>query len=160
MAARKGSAWWKGDLASGSGELMIGEGAWTGRTLPRRVSTLSCPASAKARARIQRSSSSRRTPPASRWRWAWRWQKRDSHPASSERALAFISASSTVRRPSSRSTSKTEGDVPGLDDQAFRELAAEAKATCIISRALGGVEQIELDARSREARLVSEPPER
>ena len=30
MATRNGSARWRGDLASGSGTVTIGEGAWTG----------------------------------------------------------------------------------------------------------------------------------
>ena len=41
---------------------------------------------------------------------------------------------------------ETEGDVPELDQDAFRERAEEAKTGCIISRALGGVEQINLSA--------------
>jgi osmotically inducible protein OsmC len=36
--------------------------------------------------------------------------------------------------------------VPGLDQDRFRERAEEAKTGCIISRALGGVEQINLSA--------------
>jgi lipoyl-dependent peroxiredoxin len=34
----------------------------------------------------------------------------------------------------------TEGDVPGVDEARFRELAEEAKATCPVSRALSGTE--------------------
>jgi len=41
---------------------------------------------------------------------------------------------------------ETEGDVPELDQDGFRERAEEAKTGCIISRALGGVEQINLSA--------------
>lgn len=40
----------------------------------------------------------------------------------------------------------TVGTVPGLDLDAFREHAEQAKASCIISRALGGVEKIDLTA--------------
>lgn len=36
--------------------------------------------------------------------------------------------------------------VPDLDDATFQEVAAEAKAGCIISRALAGVEEITLTA--------------
>jgi lipoyl-dependent peroxiredoxin len=37
---------------------------------------------------------------------------------------------------------ETEGDLPGLDEAAFNQYADEAKRSCIISRALGGVEEI------------------
>jgi osmotically inducible protein OsmC len=37
---------------------------------------------------------------------------------------------------------ETVGKVPGLDQARFEGLAKEAKTSCIISRALGGVEQI------------------
>jgi osmotically inducible protein OsmC len=38
------------------------------------------------------------------------------------------------------------GKVPGLDDAAFQTAAADAKANCVISRALAGVDEITLDA--------------
>ncbi len=41
----------------------------------------------------------------------------------------------------------TEADVPGLDDEKFQELAAEAKAKCPISKALAAVDEITLDAK-------------
>jgi osmotically inducible protein OsmC len=41
---------------------------------------------------------------------------------------------------------ETEADVPELDQDTFHERAEEAKTGCIISRALGGVEQINLSA--------------
>lgn len=40
---------------------------------------------------------------------------------------------------------RTAGEVPGVTAERFRELAEQAKATCPISRALGGVE-ISIDA--------------
>ena len=40
----------------------------------------------------------------------------------------------------------TVGRVPGLDDAAFQEHAAAAKAGCPVSRALAGVPEITLDA--------------
>ena len=38
------------------------------------------------------------------------------------------------------------GTVPGLDEDAFREAAEDAKANCPVSKALGGVPEITLDA--------------
>jgi osmotically inducible protein OsmC len=44
-------------------------------------------------------------------------------------------------------TLRTEGDVPGIDQATFEKHAEDAKANCPISRALGGVGEIVLDAR-------------
>jgi len=40
-----------------------------------------------------------------------------------------------------------EGTVPGIDDDAFREAAENAKANCPVSKALAGVPEITVDAR-------------
>ena len=40
----------------------------------------------------------------------------------------------------------TVGDVPGIDEAAFKEAAEGAKAGCPVSRALAGVPEITLDA--------------
>ncbi len=42
---------------------------------------------------------------------------------------------------------ETEGDVPGLDEDGFRDFAEKAKADCPVSRALGGVGEMEVTAR-------------
>lgn len=41
----------------------------------------------------------------------------------------------------------SEADVPGISPEKFAELAADAKAKCPISKALGAVETINLDAK-------------
>jgi osmotically inducible protein OsmC len=41
----------------------------------------------------------------------------------------------------------TVGDVPGIDEAAFQEAAAGAKAGCPVSRALAGVPEVTLDAK-------------
>ena len=46
-------------------------------------------------------------------------------------------------------TLRTEGDVPGIDEAAFREQAEQAKKNCPVSKALTGV-----DIRLEEARLL------
>ena len=43
----------------------------------------------------------------------------------------------------------TVGDVPGIDEGAFREAAEGAKAGCPVSKALAGVPEITLDASLR-----------
>ena len=40
----------------------------------------------------------------------------------------------------------TRARVPGLDDAAFQKAASAAKEGCVVSRALGGVDEITLDA--------------
>ncbi len=40
----------------------------------------------------------------------------------------------------------TRGRVPGIDQEAFEKAATTAKETCVVSRALAGVEEITLDA--------------
>ena len=40
----------------------------------------------------------------------------------------------------------TRARVPGLDDEAFQKAANAAKEGCVVSRALGGVDEITLDA--------------
>jgi osmotically inducible protein OsmC len=42
-----------------------------------------------------------------------------------------------------------EGSVPGLDDAAFQEAAQAAKENCPVSKALGGVPEITLEATLR-----------
>jgi osmotically inducible protein OsmC len=36
--------------------------------------------------------------------------------------------------------------VPGIDEDAFKQAAETAKDSCVVSRALGGVEEFTLDA--------------
>ena len=40
----------------------------------------------------------------------------------------------------------TRGRVPGIDQEAFQKAATTAKETCVVSRALAGVEEITLEA--------------
>jgi osmotically inducible protein OsmC len=42
---------------------------------------------------------------------------------------------------------EVEGRVPGMDDEAFRRAADDAKQNCPVSKALAGVPEISLDAR-------------
>ena len=43
-------------------------------------------------------------------------------------------------------TLTTRARVPGLDDEAFQKAATAAKESCVVSRALGAVDEIALDA--------------
>jgi lipoyl-dependent peroxiredoxin len=57
--------------------------------------------------------------------------------------LRFLDGAPTIRQIDL----ETEGDVRGIDEAGFRERAEEAKRFCIVSRALGGLEQIDLLTR-------------
>ena len=46
----------------------------------------------------------------------------------------------------SRIVLETEASVPGIDEAAFQEAAADAKANCPVSKALAGVETVTLEA--------------
>jgi len=41
----------------------------------------------------------------------------------------------------------TQGDVPGIDEQTFRQFAEQAKNGCPVSQALRGVDEVVLSAR-------------
>ena len=41
---------------------------------------------------------------------------------------------------------KTRGRVPGIDQETFQQAAEQAKKECVISRALAGVEEVNLEA--------------
>jgi len=75
------------------------------------------------------------------------------------RASAAVGAHAGSRAPAQRRRQptiqridlETEGDVADIDEDHFREHAEEAKAGCPVSRALAGVEEIELSARLASA---------
>jgi osmotically inducible protein OsmC len=146
MATRNGSARWSGDLMTGSGELTVGEGAWTsaysGRSRFHGVlpgfddgdGTNPEELLAAAHAACFTMALSLELGEAG-------------HPPSSIETTARVQLRVVGDAPTIQQIDlETEGDVPGLDQEAFREHAEQAKTSCIISRALGGVEQINLSA--------------
>lgn len=68
--------------------------------------------------------------------------------------LRFIDGAPTIQQIDL----DTQADAPGLDQPALQELAERAKASCIISRALGGVPQINVAAvLVTSPRSINEP---
>jgi lipoyl-dependent peroxiredoxin len=140
VAARNGSAEWRGDLQSGSGTITVGDGIFAGPfsfasrfaegdgTNPEQLiaaahagcftmalsSTLSgaghAPRSLRTSARVQ---------------------------------LRNIEGAPTLTRVDL----ETEGDVPEIDQAQFQAYAEEAKANCPVSRALAGIPEIALSAK-------------
>ena len=140
MATRNGSATWNGNLQDGSGRLSVGDGAWEGDY--------------SFSSRVEEGEG---TNPEELIAAA--------HAACFSMALSHIMAGEGHEPTSVTTTAKvhlrnvdgaptiakieldTEGDVPGLDEDGFRDFAEKAKADCAVSRALGGVGEMEVTAR-------------
>ena len=140
MAIRNGSARWRGDLETGSGQLTVGDGAWRGE-----YSAASLFGDGEG------------TNPEELLAAA--------HAACFSMALSNILAGHGHEPRSVETTARvhlrnvdgvptiqridldTVGDVASIDEDHFREHAEEAKAGCPVSRALGGVEEMALTAR-------------
>lgn len=140
MATRNGSAEWRGDLKSGSGDLRVGDGVFEGAysfssrfeegegTNPEELiaaAHAACLAMALSNVLAEEGHAAERVAVSARV-----------HLRQVEGAPAIARIDLDV-----------EASVPGLDDGAFQELAAKAKAGCPVSRALAGVQEIELSAR-------------
>ena len=140
MATRNGSAEWRGDLKSGDGDLTVGDGVFRGKysfssrfeegegTNPEELI-------AAAHAACFTMS-------------LGNIMAEHGHPADSVRTVAKVHLRQTDAGPTiQRIDLGTEGRVPGIDQDHFAEHAAEAKTGCAVSRALGGVEEINVTAK-------------
>jgi osmotically inducible protein OsmC len=146
MAARSGSATWTGDLRSGSGELTVGEDTWTSAysggsrfhevlpgfeegngTNPEELLAAAHAACFSMALSLSLSEAG--------------------HPPSAINTTAHVHLRVVDGAPTIQQIDlETVGEVPGVDQVTFREHAEQAKSTCIISRALGGVVQLNLEA--------------
>ncbi len=140
MATRNGSAEWRGDLRSGEGDLTVGDGVFKGAysfssrfeegegTNPEELiaaAHAACFSMALANMMAEHG-----------------------HPADSVRTHARVHLRQTDAGPTiQRIDLETEGRVPGIDQEHFAEHAEEAKQACPVSRALAGVEEVNLTAR-------------
>ena len=139
MATRNGSARWSGDLASGSGTVTIGEAAWTGSysyasrfeegagTNPEEL-IAAAHAGCFSMALSHILTEAGHTP--------------SSLETTARVHLRLVDGAPTIQQIDL----ETNGDVPDLGEERFHELAEQAKASCAVSRALGGVEQINVSA--------------
>jgi osmotically inducible protein OsmC len=139
MATRNGSAEWRGDLRGGDGDLTVGDDVFKGQysfssrfeegegTNPEELiaaAHAACFSMALANVMAEHG-----------------------HPADSVRTTAKVHLRQTDAGPTIQQIDlETEGRVPGIDQEHFAEHAEEAKQGCPVSRALGGVEQINLTA--------------
>ena len=140
MATRNGSAQWNGNLKDGSGRLTVGDDVWSGDysfasrfedgdgTNPEElIAAAHAACFSMALANIM---------------------AEHGHPAESVRTTARVHLRPTDAGPTiQRIDLDTEGRVPGIDQEHFAEHAKEAKAGCPVSRALAGVEEMNLSAK-------------
>jgi osmotically inducible protein OsmC len=140
MATRNGSAEWRGDLRGGEGNLTVGDGVFKGAysfasrfeegegTNPEElIAAAHAACFSMALANIM---------------------AEHGHPADSVRTNARVHLRQTDAGPTiQRIDLDTEGRVPGIDQEHFVEHAEEAKAGCPVSRALAGVEEVNLSAK-------------
>ena len=139
MATRSGNAEWRGDLQSGSGDLTVGDGVFAGRysfasrfeegdgTNPEEL-LAAAHAACYAMALSAILAGADHVP--------------ESIKAGARVVLRNVDGAPTIQRIDLQ----VEGRVPGIDDAAFQDFAAQAKTGCVVSRALAGVPEIDLDA--------------
>ena len=139
MATRNGSAEWNGSLEDGKGSVTVGDDVYTGSY------------SFKSRFEDEQGTNPEELLAAA-------------HAACFSMALSLIlggdghepesirtSARAQLRNVDGQPTItamtlETEGRVPGIDEDTFVQAAEKAKAGCVISRALAGVDEITLKA--------------
>ena len=139
MATRNGSAEWQGDLQSGSGTVTVGESAWTGNY------------SFKSRFEDGEGTNPEELIAAAEagcFTMALSLMLGNEGHAPEE---LHTDARAVLRNVDGKPTItgmniKTRGRVPGIDQDAFQKAAEQAKKECVISRALAGVEEFNLEA--------------
>jgi osmotically inducible protein OsmC len=143
MPTRSGSAVWRGDLQSGDGNLTVGDGVFEGAysfksrfeegegTNPEEL-IAAAHAACFAMAFSNILDGEGHTP--------------DSVEASARVVLKEVDGAPTI----ARIELKADGKVPGIDEDDYQRLAEQAKKDCPVSRALGAVQEIQLEATLKQ----------
>ena len=134
----KGTAEWKGDVATGSGTFTAGDSISGGYTFKSRFEDGpgSNPEQLIAAAHASCFSMALSNTLA-----------QAGHPPDSVRTEATVTLRPVDEKPTiTKVALVTIGRVAGIDEAAFVEYALEAKAGCPVSRALAGVPEITLEA--------------
>jgi lipoyl-dependent peroxiredoxin len=139
MATRNGSAQWNGNLKDGSGKVTVGDGVWSGDysfasrfedgdgTNPEELIAAAHAGCFSMALSAQLSE--------------------EGHAPNSVKTTARVQIRNIDGLPTiDHITLETEGDVPGIDQATFAEQAEAAKAGCAVSRALAGVNTMEVKA--------------
>jgi osmotically inducible protein OsmC len=139
MTPRTGRARWSGDLSTGSGTVTVGERAWTGNysfasrfengagTNPEEL-IAAAHAGCFSMALVHMLTAA-------------------GHPARTVETAARVHLRMVDAMPTiDQIELETTVDAAGLDEAQLREIAAAAKTACAVSRALQGVQRIDLNA--------------
>lgn len=138
--ARNGSAQWNGTLQDGKGTLTVGDDAWTGNY------------SFKSRFEDGEGTNPEELLAASHAGCFTMALSlilgNDGHEPEELRTTARAELRNVDGQPTiTKMKLEVEGKVDGIDEDAFKEAADKAKAGCVISRALAGVDEITLEAK-------------
>jgi lipoyl-dependent peroxiredoxin len=139
MAARRASAEWQGNLKEGDGRMALGSGAWEG------------PFTFKSRFEEGAGTNPEELIGAAE-AGCFTMQlaatlSEQGHTVESVKTDASVQIRNIDGAPTiAQIDLVTRGRVPGLDEATFKETAEDTKKICIISRALGGVGTITVDA--------------
>lgn len=143
MPTRSGSAVWRGDLQNGDGDLQVGDGVFAGAysfksrfeegegTNPEEL-IAAAHAACFAMAFSNILAGEGHTP--------------ESVDARARVVLKEVDGAPTL----ARIELTAEGSVPGIDEGEFQRLADQAKKDCPVSRALGGVPEVRLEASLKQ----------
>ena len=140
MPTRNGSAEWRGDLQGGDGTLKVGDSSYEG------------PYSFKSRFEEGEGTNPEELIGAAQAA-CYSMQlsamlANDGHTPDSVNTTAKVHLRIVDDKPSITLIElETEGKVPGVDDDTFQSTAKAAKEACLISRALGAVDEITLSAK-------------
>jgi lipoyl-dependent peroxiredoxin len=140
MTARNGSAEWRGDIKNGSGSITVGDGVFHGAfsygtrfgetpgTNPEQlIAAAQAACFTMALAHLLGEAG---------------------HAPESLRTNAVVQLRNLNGAPTlTRLDIDTEGHVPGVDEQQFRQFAEQAKTNCPVARALAGIPEITLTAK-------------
>jgi lipoyl-dependent peroxiredoxin len=140
MAVQNASAEWNGTLKEGAGRMSVGSGSIDGPyTFVSRFETGSGTNPEELIGAAHAGCFSMALSAA---------LGRAGHNPTSIRTNARVHLGTTDAGPTiTQIELDVEGEVPGLDASQFQEFAEGAKKNCVVSRALGGVEKITLNAR-------------
>ncbi len=139
MATRNSSAQWRGTLQEGDGRMALGSGSWEGPftftsrfeegegTNPEELIG-AAEAGCFTMQLASTLSQAGHVPDSVETEASVQIRNIDGNPTIAQIALV------------------TRARVPGLDDETFQRTAQETKEVCIVSRALGGVGEITVDA--------------
>jgi len=135
MATRNGSAEWKGDLRGGNGTLSLGSGAFSG---PYSFTSRFEDGSGTNPEEMIAAAHAACFAMATSAILAEQGTPADSVKATADITLRFVDGAPTI----TKIDLTAEGKVPGIDEARFTEVVQQARKDCLVSRALGGVEEI------------------